>query len=341
MFGIHPDFQLNNFVFSTPNSLLDFLQNNFEEDAVFLEKWFDEQTEITVQTSGSTGIPKSINLLKEDMRKSALATALFFNLSPKTKALHCLPTQYIAGKMMWVRALTLGWHLTLMTPTSNIEIDENKNFDFTALIPLQAQKSLAKLHQFRKIIIGGASVSYILEEMLKKINSEIYVTYGMTETVTHIAVRKIGEELYTALPEISFAIDDRDCLIINTPFRENVITTNDVVKLIDRQHFQWFGRYDNIINSGGIKIIPEKIEQKLIPFIVENFFITALPDEVLGQKIVLLVEGKINHSWNEIFQQAQLEFFEKPKKVIEIEAFEVTPNQKINRKATLEKYLNS
>lgn len=329
---LHHSFKLFSKSFTHPNDLIAYLEQNFETEVSFVRDWFNEEDYISVQTSGSTGAPKTLQLSKQDMIKSAEATALFFNLPSKTRALHCLPTQFIAGKMMWVRALHLGWHLSVVPPTSRIEVSDTENFDFVAMIPLQVENSFHVLTRFKNIIIGGAPLSTALELRLSELSHSIYVTYGMTETITHIAVRKVGEEPYHVLPHIRIGIDFRNCLQIKTPYTHREITTNDVVKLIDNQSFIWLGRIDNVINTGGIKIFPELTEQKLQPFIPTPFIIAGISDQRLGQKVVLIheiVEEKPDFPI--IFSKAGLSKFEIPKVVFELDTLSYTINNKIDR----------
>jgi O-succinylbenzoic acid--CoA ligase len=162
----------------------------------FLLDWFDSKSYVEMETSGTTGAPKRISVSKQAMVDSALATGDFFDLQPGNKALQCLPVKYVAGKMMLVRAMILGLDLEFVAPSSHPLENNEFNFDFVAMVPLQAQNSLAELKKIKKLIVGGAAVSKTLEKQLMKLSTEVYETYGMTETISHIAARKLGKKAF-------------------------------------------------------------------------------------------------------------------------------------------------
>lgn len=298
----------------------------------FLLDWFDEKSYIQLQTSGTTGVPKTIRIEKQAMLDSALATGDFFGLAPGDTMLHCLPTNYVAGKMMWVRSFILGLDMKFVEPTSNPLEKIDENFDFCAMVPLQAKNSLDKLKQKRikKLIIGGVTVHKALEEELAKLPMDIYETYGMTETITHIAAKKIGAEAFTVLPNVTVSADKRDCLVIKAKnISKDPIITNDIVKLISETQFIWEGRFDNVINSGGIKLIPEQIEDKLSTRIPRRYFVYGQPDEALGEKVVLYVEGEPMEIKEHVFYV--LNKYEMPKEIVFIPKFKETATGKIMR----------
>ena len=340
---IHNRFKINNFHFDH-EALFQFAYSSIKEGkeyekdlGLFLLDWLDDKETITVTTSGTTGPPKVIAIEKQAMVNSAIATGNFFNLHPQDKALLCLPPRYIAGKMMIIRAMIIGLELDIIEPSSHLDsLYEHQKYDFGAIVPLQAENSLVKLNQIKKIIIGGAKVSDDLALKLKEVNSEIYETYGMTETITHIAAKKIGEEYFNILEHVTISIDDRNCLVIDAPsITDEKVITNDIVEILNEKQFKWLGRYDNVINSGGIKLFPEQIETKLASKISNRFFITGFPDAVLGTKVVLVIEGKSNEIDPQIFNS--LEKFEKPKKIVFVSEFVETDTKKINRNKTLQK----
>lgn len=339
--NIHNQFKINGFhfdkeaLFQLAYSLIKEGKEHEHDLGVFLLDWLDEKETIQLTTSGTTGAPKNIAIKKQSMVGSAIATGNFFDLHPKDKALLCLPAKYIAGKMMIVRAMILGFDLDIMVPTSHLDdLLPHKKYDFVAIVPLQAENSFEKLHKFKKIIIGGAKVSDHLAFKLKDIKSEIYETYGMTETITHIAAKKIGEEFFDVLEHVNISIDDRNCLVIDAPsISDEKVITNDIVTLENTKKFKWLGRYDNVINSGGIKLFPEQIETKLASKITNRFFVAGLPDDVLGTKVVLVIEGNEYKVETSLFND--LEKFEKPRDVIFIPQFIETGTNKINRIQTL------
>jgi len=311
----------------------------------FLLDWFSPHPEIEVKTSGSTGNPKPIKLKKEQMVNSAMATGEFFELNENDKALLCLPANYIAGKMMLVRAMVLGLQIDYVNPGANPLLTVDKDYDFSAMVPLQVQGSLNDLSKIKTLIIGGAPVSTDLKNKLQDVSTVVFETYGMTETITHIAAKKISNisssEVGTGfeiLPNVTINVDDRGCLVIDAPnVSDKEVVTNDLVELISKSEFKWLGRYDNIINSGGVKLIPELIEQKLSKFISNRFFVTAVPDDQLGQKLVLVVEVKTKKDelLEELKSSKSLDRFEIPKEVLVVEKFMETGSGKIDRDKTL------
>lgn len=318
----------------------------------FVKTWLDDKNYVEVKTSGSTGTPKIIRLEKKRMIASAKATGNFFGLKPNDKALLCLPCDYIAGKMMVVRAMVLGLNLYSVAPTGNplaSDLIQNIDFQFGAMIPLQVlnslENNLTQFNQIKKVIIGGGVVDNTLLEKLQSTKNQCFATYGMTETITHIAVKTLnGEnksELYQALGKVNLSKDKRDCLIINAPYlSENQIITNDIIKLYSKSSFEWLGRFDNVINTGGVKVNPEKIEAKIANLLNSSFFIAAEADEKLGSKVVLVIENKKedNIKLELLKEQFQviLSKFEIPKKIYFLPKFKQTETGKIQRKQTLD-----
>ena len=306
----------------------------FEKSAGdFILDWFDNKSYIEMNTSGTTGTPKLIRVDKQAMVNSALATGDFFELEPSDKALHCLPTKYIAGKMMFVRGFILGLEVDFVAPSSHPLLHNDTKYDFVAMVPLQAQNSLSALKNVKKMIVGGAKMSKILESGLSKLNSKVFETYGMTETITHIAAKQVGERAFSVLPNIQITTDDRNCLVIDAPLISNEqVCTNDIVELVGENQFVFLGRMDNIVNSGGIKLIPEKIEEKLSDKIESRFFVTSTEDADLGEKLILVIEGEKQTLDTTIFDS--LDKYEKPKEVFFVSQFIETANGKIKRKET-------
>jgi len=302
----------------------------------FLLDWFDEKSYIELSTSGTTGTPKIIRIEKQAMLDSALATGDFFGLVPGNSILHCLPTNFIAGKMVWVRSFILGLEMKFVEPNSNPLDKIDESFDFCAMVPLQAKNSLKKLKQkqIKKLIVGGVRIHKALEEELVKLPIDVYETYGMTETITHIAAKKVGAVAFTALPNVTVSEDDRHCLVIKAKkISKNAIVTNDVVKLISDTQFIWEGRYDNIINSGGVKLLPEQIEEKLSKLIPRRYFVFGKADEVLGEKAVLYIEGVSFDIDDTVFNV--LNKYEIPKEIIFIPKFQETATGKIMRNESI------
>ncbi|WP_320814847.1 AMP-binding protein [Flavobacterium sp.] len=303
----------------------------------FLLNWLDEKPYIEVLTSGTTGKPKIIKIEKQFVVASALSTGDYLNLKPGDSALLSLSADYIAGKLMLVRSLILGLELDAVEPSSAPFESITRNYDFVAMVPLQVEQSIAQLNQIKTLIIGGSEVNSILKEKLQSTPTNIFETYGMTETVSHVAMKRIENNYFEALPNVIFSIDDRNCLIIDAyKVAESKIITNDLVELISEHQFIWKGRFDNIINSGGVKLSPEVIESKLQGKFQNRFFIGAQMDEKLGQKVVLVIESNIDLNLNtKTFEN--LSKYEVPKNVYYINEFVETKTNKINRKKTLHK----
>jgi O-succinylbenzoic acid--CoA ligase len=299
----------------------------------FLLDWFDDNSYIDMQTSGSTGVPKTIRISKQAMVESAIATGDFFDIHPGQKVMQCLPVKYIAGKLMFIRAFILGLEMNFVAPTSTPLYNNDTEYDFIAMVPLQAKHSLKELRNVKKLIIGGSMISKSLETELKKLPTEVYETYGMTETITHIAAKKIGEKCFTVLPNVTISYDDRNCLVIHAPrISDDIIITNDLVELVNENQFVFLGRFDNIVNSGGIKLIPEQIEKKLAGKIEGRYFVTGQKDEELGEKLILIVEGEKREIDSAVY--GHLDKYEKPKDVYFLSKFKETENGKIMRNET-------
>ncbi|MDF1517127.1 MAG: AMP-binding protein [Lutibacter sp.] len=343
----HSQFKLQEKSFNSKEELIDFSKEISVEVSDFLRNWFDENSFVEVKTSGSTGNPKIIRLQKSHLINSAKATGDYFNLPENTTALLCMSTNYIAGKMMLVRALTLGWHLDVVKPTSNPLKNSDKNYDFSAMVPLQLHNSLEDIHKIKKMIVGGGTVSNELLSKIQEVKTEIFATYGMTETITHIAVKKLNviageakQSYYKILPSIKISVDHRGCLVIDAPtISFEKVVTNDLVELISPTEFKWLGRIDNVINSGGIKLIPEQIEEKLADIIENRFFVAGKKDAVLGEKLVLVIEEISNSTKAAILKEIKnsklLSTYEIPKEIYFIEKFIETETNKIDRAKTL------
>lgn len=344
---VHPKFKLNGLLYRFGD--LNELALDFEKSLVpheieigkFLTEWLNNNDYIRVPTSGSTGTPKKINILKTQMINSAVATGIFFKLESGTRALLCLPASYIAGKMMLVRAMILGWDLHIKSPEKNAIKQNDQVYDFVAMVPYQVHHSLKHLNKVKKLIIGGAAISKKLIKELQNIDTEVFATYGMTETVSHIAIRPINglakSNYYHALPDVKFSIDQRDCLVIEASQVSKLkILTNDVVKLISNNTFEYLGRFDNIINSGGIKLFPEQIEVKLAKFINRPFIIASEKNEALGEQLILIFEEDSSESILDIKEAFSiLSNYERPKKIYSFSKFPITETKKIKRSEIL------
>ncbi|OUS12259.1 O-succinylbenzoic acid--CoA ligase [Nonlabens dokdonensis] len=341
---VHPNFRLNGHSLNNEGVAIvaySYIKEGEEwEKQVgdFLLSWLDNYDVVTVRTSGSTGVPKEYKLLKQHMINSAEMTGKRFNIGEEKEALCCLPLSYIAGKMMLVRAMTLGWHLDLVEPSTTPLKKAEKRYDFTAMSPLQVSKSLDDIHKTRKVIIGGGAVSKSLIEKLDRKHTKAYHTYGMTETCSHIAVRQLYpryDQYYTVLEDIDIEKDEQGKLVVHAPKLSNTtLITNDLVELVGDNQFKVLGRIDDVINTGSVKVHPTQIEEKLSKYLSGSFFISGQVDEELGQKVILVVEGE-QRELKDAF--IKLDKFEKPKEVFFIDQFDTTHTGKIDKRSNLEK----
>ena len=336
------------------NLNLDDLQALTEFDKkviLFVKEWFSSTKVVQISTSGSTGTPKTLEIEKSRMRISAKMTCDFFNLNEGSSALLCLPIDFISGKMMMVRAIERGLKLKIVEPSLNPLEKLTEELDFCAMTPLQVENSLDKIHLIKNLIIGGAQVSERLKfnifENLKKSerNNRIYETYGMSETLSHIALKEIypnAAAYFTVLDGVEISQDDRGCLIINAPkLVSETLQTNDVVELMDKNHFKFLGRTDFVINSGGVKIFPEMLEnflkKELAKTGIENEILyTGAEDEILGQKLVLFIEGEEDSDIIKSIKSLKFEKkYHRPKEIVFLEKFPRSENGKILRKGFL------
>ena len=331
-------------------------RTEFEKKVLqFLQDWFSHSETVSVQTSGSTGIPKVFEIEKKRMLNSAKMTCDFLGLKEGDTALLCLPVQYISGKMMLVRAIERKLKVIISVPSSAPEISQN--IDFCAMTPLQVQNSLDKIHFIKNLIIGGAAVSEKLKNeistTLQFSNSptRIYETYGMSETLSHIALKQISpiqEEYFTILNDVEISVDERNCLKIFAPkLNPEILQTNDIVELMhfdsaqgDKKQFKFLGRFDNVINSGGVKIFAEELENLVKKHIDRDLVFLGKTDETLGEKLVLVIEDASTPlSMTEIKSQiSNLKFpskFHIPKEILFLEKFPRAENGKILRKEIL------
>lgn len=339
---------ISQLITTAPEASSPFLQELY----LFLKDWFSPSHYITVQTSGSTGTPKQLTVLKEQMMQSARLTCEFLHLQPGETALLCMPLQYIAGKMMVVRALVADLNLILRTPSGHPLADINSSLRFAAMVPLQVYNSLQipeekeRLSQIELLIIGGGAIDETLEREIKQLPNIIYSTYGMTETLSHIALRRLnGAEAssnYQPFSSVKLSLSEDNTLVIDAPLVCNEqLITNDVADIFEDGTFAILGRKDNIINTGGIKIQAEKIEEILRPIISSSFAITSVPDQRLGEAIVLLVENALDLKMIKKQIDLLLQKYQRPKYMHRVEHLPITGSGKIDRMACKELAIKS
>ncbi|NVK04621.1 MAG: AMP-binding protein [Flavobacteriia bacterium] len=332
----HPSFTL----LHKGNELSDFqLESLFPEVHEFLADWNKKSAVLELQTSGSTGTPKRFKVAKDVMWHSAGATIAALQLKEGLSALNSLSCQYVAGKMMLVRAMRGGWRLELRHPSTEVldEIDdENEKFNFTALVPLQVRGKAQKLNAIDCTILGGAPVDSMFEEELKMVGTRVYETFGMTETVSHIALRQLtphSDSFFQALPTVSFSQKDDSTLTIHAQdWGYESLHTTDIVELESEVRFKWRGRADFVINSGGVKLHPELIEPKLSTVLNAEVYVKGERHPELGTQLVGVVIQGTSIPEKQKLLEAGLSAYEIPKVWKEMQEFPMTASGKINRK---------
>lgn len=321
----------------------------------FCYKWLNGKEEFEFNTSGSTGPPKKIIFQRKQLEASARLTEEALRLVPGYTALICLDPKFIAGAMMVVRSLVTGMNMIIRTPSSNPLAGVADPIDFAAFVPYQLATMLEKgkeqLNKLRVVIIGGAPLPQEFIEKIQDYSTSFYATYGMTETITHIALQKLNghdrQGFFHLLPGVRASMDDRGCLVIQAPhLGPHPIITNDMVTIVDKTKLRWHGRFDRVINSGGVKVHAEKVENVAGHVfralkIQKRFFVAGLPDEALGERVVFVVEGDaFKHKKEDSLRSSlsrHLGKFEMPKAFLYIPHFAETSTQKIDRGKTLRK----
>lgn len=274
----------------------------------FLTEWQREDPCVKVQTSGSTGNPKPMLVEKRRMLASARITCDFLGLKPGDTALLCMSLDYIAGKMMVVRGLERDLRLISVPPSGHPLATVQQEITFAAMVPMQVYNSLQvpeereRLRQIKHLIIGGGAISDQLADELHDFPHHVWSTYGMTETLSHIALRRLNgpeaSDWYTPFPSVSVSLNEADCLVINAPeVCAESLVTNDIAELsLDGRRFRILGRRDNVICSGGLKIQAEELERKLSPYMRVPYLISSRPDDKFGEIVVLLTEGDVDEA---------------------------------------------
>ena len=343
------DIKLDQILADTTIPLSSFEASTF----LFIQKWFSTSDTFTQKTSGSTGIPKNIIIARRQMITSAQLTMAALDLQAGDVSLLCLDPEYIAGKMMLVRSFVTDMKIVAVNPASNpfTDLSRSTSVDFTAIVPIQLNEIIQSEYAYRldstkNILVGGAALEEGIQKKLSKFRVRVYATYGMTETISHVALQPLNgphpSGYFEVLSGIEINTDDRGCIEIDAPHLPAKVTTNDLVEIKDPTHFKWIGRADNIINTGGIKVIPEKIEGEIRRLFdrhgIENkFLISSVPDAKLGNKIILLVEGDLFDTPIESIKSQLrriLSNFETPKQILTNVKFVFTENGKINRTET-------
>ena len=309
---------------------------------LFLEKWFDASPVITVHTSGSTGTPKELVVCKDRMMQSARLTCEFLNLQAGDTALLCMNLRYIGAMMVVVRSLVAGLNLIVRPASGHPLSDIEEPLRFAAMVPLQVYNTLrvpeekARLEQTDILIIGGGAMDDSLEAEISALPTAVYSTYGMTETLSHIALRRLNGETaskhYYPFPSVELSLSAESTLVIKAPLIcGEVLQTNDIACIYPDGSFTIAGRKDNVINSGGIKIQAEEMEKRLRPFIPVPFVVTSVPDPRLGQALTLLIAGQVDARELESKLQTVLDAYHRPRHIFMTESIPQTENGKTDR----------
>lgn len=328
---------------SLPSPLHQIPSNEFETKVLdFIKEWFSDSKTVQIQSSGSTGTPKIFEVEKSKMWNSARMTCQFLDLKEGNSALICLPIEYISGKMMIVRSILRKLNLKITEPSTNPLQNNTSKIDFCAMTPLQVENSLGELHLIKNLIIGGAAVSETLKNKiihtLQSTNTQtkIFETYGMSEILSHIALKQIfpnQEDWFTVFEGVEIDLDERKCLKISAPkLNAEVLQTNDLVEIKDNKQFRFLGRIDHVINSAGAKISPEELEKLVKQYLPNEVVFLGIDDEKLGQKLILVVEGQESDAIHD--QLASIPYkksFHQPKDIIFVEQIPRTENGKVSR----------
>lgn len=305
----------------------------------FLDEWNNGEPTVLVHTSGSTGKPKPLRVEKLRMAASARITCSFLKLHEGDTALLCMPLDYIAGKMMVVRALVCSLRLVSVAPSGHPLKGLSEAPDFAAMVPLQVYNSMqvpeerALLSRIKNLIIGGGAVSDQLAAELRQLPNAVWSTYGMTETLSHIALRRLnGEgasEWYVPFDGVGVSLDSSGCLVIDAPaVCAEPLATNDIAEIApDGRRFRIRGRRDNVVCSGGIKLQIEEIEAHLKPYVDVPFLITKRPDERLGETVVMLAESDDVEQLREVCRR-MLSKYEVPRLFVHVDAIPLTATGK-------------
>lgn len=327
---------------------INFVTNNAqirEDVAHFVKIWENESSYFESKTSGSTGKPKLIRIQKKHAIASARGTIQFLKLQANSNALLCLNTQTIGGKMMLIRSIVHHLNLFVTEPAANPLKNIDFKIDFIAIAPLQLDAILdenpEKLKAIKHVIVGGGQISPAILNKLKQHRIWVYQTFGMTETISHIALRKVGIQespFYTTLEGITVSQENNLLCIDAKQLGIKRLVTNDLIELISYNQFRWIGRADFVVNSGGIKIQLDELEISLAPYLNTSFFLFGKEDERLGEKLLIAVEGKRQAKFTaKTFYSFMENPYHIPKGIIFMEQFNYTSSHKINRISTIQK----
>ncbi len=304
----------------------------------FYLEWQESSEYMHTSTSGSTGKPKEIQLKKAYMKASALASGKYFQFQKDQLMRLALSPQTIGGKMLLLRGMLHEMIIEVVEPSKHPLDNITSTIDFISLVPYQLEQVIAtkpkNLENIHTILLGGAPISTSLLQQIKRLPCDVYASYGMTETMSHIALRNLKTDTeFNAIQGVTFSVNNNQQLIIHAPsLGIDHLLTNDVVELVTLTTFKWKGRSDFVINSAGVKIHPEVIEEALSPHISSRFFIIGEPDEVFGERVLLIIEGRKEEQ--AIPFDKILTKYEIPKQIYYLHHFIETGSGKIDRLST-------
>jgi O-succinylbenzoic acid--CoA ligase len=314
----------------------------------FVMEFCSEQTTFAVQTSGSTGPPKEIIHSKENLIASASRSNSFFNLTSDSRVWLSLSLDAIGGKMILVRAIVGDYEVHVCEPTRNPFLLFPKDFqvDFISLVPYQLERICSEtphlISRTKCILLGGSPLNHQSENKLLQLDTTIYMGYGMTETISHVAIRKIGSPSYQTLNGVTLETISGQSYLSDSVLSIHKMALTDQLELQDSEHFKWIGRTDFAILSGGIKIHPELLEAELSTYIDEPFIVAGLPDKELGEKCVVIIESTLRNYLIDKIKEISLDSFGKyaVPKAIYYHSMIRTASEKINRKATVQQLIS-
>ncbi len=317
----------------------------------FLTEWNSTRAVVRLRTSGSTGKPKEMLVEKKRMEASARMTCDFLGLTSQDKALLCMPLDYIAGKMMVVRSLVCGMSLLIVEPSRHPLANLKEVPTFVAMTPMQVRNTLetpdemSLFCQIRNVIIGGSAIDASLEQRLRLCPNAVWSTYGMTETLSHVALRRVSGDnatlWYTPLSGVTLSQTSEGTLCIDAPkLHDGLLSTNDIVEMNAAGQFRFLGRKDNVINSGGVKIQIEEVETRLLEAISmryavteQSFMITASPDTIFGEAVTLLLPISLDEAMKSVILGSldTLPRYWRPKRILDVPSLPRTTNGKLDR----------
>ena len=340
-YDMSDDWYRNEWMLMTQQSISEDWQKEIID---FLGDWFSDKSEFEIKTSGTTGPPKIESFPREAFISSARITINTFNLKKGDTLLMCLPMHFVAGKMMLIRAITGRMKILAIQPSANPVQGLQYPIEFAAFTPHQLQTILKinpnKIDLIEKAIIGGSLVNIELQDQLNDYKTQFYETFGMSETLTHVAIKVLNggniSEHFKVLKGFKISVDENDRLIIEADHLKNSpLVTSDIVEFIDQNTFIWLGRSDDVINSGGVKLFPVAIENKLYDQIDREFVVGKRSNDILGEVVILFIEGepfskdrlaKLNSELTKLLTK-----FEIPKEILFINEFPRNKNGKVIR----------